>query len=266
MKKFLIICAIMVLMVSSIAGAVTVRDGGEKQTTDFNHTIFVEYASTTTCPYCPAASQDMYSVYQSGEYPFYYVSLISDQNNIAKRRMNFMHVYYIPTVYFDGGFQTVTGAVGDQPYKDALDAAGERDLKGTLDMESSATWLGDAKFEVSVTVTNSGNKPYFGILRSYTTEIQSRWNDADGVPYHYGFLDFALSKLVLIMPGKSKTVTGTFDGNADHGGQTYEDITVDNLFVVSAAFHWLPVKITSDQDKTFFAFLPDQCSATLVEQ
>ena len=67
------------------------------------------------------------------------------------------------------------------------------------------------------------------------------------------------------MPGKSKTFTGTFDGTSDHGGQTYPDITSDNIMVISTISHWVPHYRTGYQGgkytQHYFAFYVDQTTA-----
>jgi len=70
----------------------------------------------------------------------------------------------------------------------------------------------DTTFEV----TNNGNGLYFGKIRSYITEIESRWNNYDGVPYHYGFLDFAINKIIFLLPGQTKSLSVEWDGKEDH--------------------------------------------------
>jgi hypothetical protein len=67
------------------------------------------------------------------------------------------------------------------------------------------------------------------------------------------------------MPGKSKTFSGTFDGASDHAGQTFSDITSDNIIVISTISHWKPnlrQGYQSDQYKqSYFAFIVDQTTA-----
>ena len=46
---------------------------------DFTHTVLVEAGSQTTCPYCVTAASQLYSIYNSGELDFQYVTLIWDR-------------------------------------------------------------------------------------------------------------------------------------------------------------------------------------------
>ena len=38
------------------------------------------------------------------------------------------------------------------------------------------------------------DKPYNGHLRVYVVEPESRWDNYDGDPYHFGFLDYAINQ------------------------------------------------------------------------
>ncbi len=226
---------------------------------EFTHTVFAEYGATTTCPYCPPTSADLYSIYQSGDYPFYYVSLVSNKNKLAGQRLYKYKTVAVPVVYFDGGDVNQVGDSGIAVYRNIIEDMGARQVKQKIEMTTQATWMGSAKVKVTVTVKSEGF--YIGILRSYVTEIVSRWLDADQNPYHFAFLDFAINRPVILLPGSERTFTKTFDGAETHGDQTFEDITQDNIMVISTISHWLPQKRTGYSDKTYYAFIVDQTSA-----
>jgi thiol-disulfide isomerase/thioredoxin len=242
---------------------------------EFTHTVFAEEGTATWCPNCPIAAEALYSIYQSNDYPFYYVALVHDKNELAKDRLldyviNLYKLIAFPTVYFDGGDQNMVGRGSSVPeteamYRDIIETVGTRAVRQPIHLETAVSWLGNAKIKVTVNVTNDGNFFYFGKLRSYVTEIESRWNDNNGNPYHFGFLDFAINKFILLFPGKTKTFSVEWDGAADHGGQTYEDITEDNIMVISTISHWIPHYRTGyeseDYLQKYFAFYIDQTSA-----
>lgn len=277
MKKFLIIFALALITISPVAGAVSVSEGNHENEplNDFTHTVFAEEGTATWCPNCPFAAEALYSIYQSGDYPFYYVALVHDMNELAKDRLldyviNIYKLIAFPTVYFDGGDQNMVGRGSTVPateaaYREIIEEIGIRDVRQPIDLETSVTWLGNAKITVSVNITNNGNFFYFGKLRSYVTEIESRWNDNNGNPYHFAFLDFAFNRPVLLIPGKTKTFSVEWDGAADHGGQTYGDITENNIMVISTISHWIPHYRTAyeseDYLQKYFAFYVDQTSA-----
>lgn len=76
-------------------------------------------------------------------------------------------------------------------------------------------------------------RPYTGFLRVYVVEPQSRWDNYDKNPYHFGFLDFAINEqLSIAYQGTySKQVTW----NAQEAG--YSNVQEDNLIVIAAVFN-----------------------------
>ena len=243
--------------------------------TNFTHTVLAEECTATWCPNCPIAAEALYNVYNSGEYDFYYISLVNDMNTIAKKRnqdysFGIFKIYGFPTVYLNGGNTNMVGHEGsveatEEEYQKLIEQEGQRTPKQPITMDSSIVWEGNAKLTVTITITNEGSLPYFGKIRSYVTEIESRWLDYSGNPYHYAFLDYAVNKYVLLMPGKEKTITGIFDGNEQHGNHTYGDITSENIMVISSVFHWIPqYRIGYESDdftQRYFARVADQTTA-----
>jgi thiol-disulfide isomerase/thioredoxin len=253
------------------------NDSLEPSPAEFTHTVFAEECTATWCPNCPIAAEALYNIYDSGDYPFYYVSLVNDMNDIAKARnreysFGFYKIWAYPTVYFDGGSDLMVGRGSDvaqteTAYRDLIEQEGARIPTRSITMDSTVSWDGNAKITVTINIKNNGLLPYFGKLRSYVTEIESRWNDNVGNPYHFALLDYAVNKYILLWPGVQKTITGTFDGTQDHGGQTYEDLAQENTMVISALFHWFPHfrQGYEGQDFTqiFFAHYVDQATAAI---
>jgi rhodanese-related sulfurtransferase len=205
---------------------------------NFTHTVLGEYGTVTWCPHCPPASKALYDIYASGDYPFYYISFIMDKNPIAQQRMKRYFDWYIPMVYFDGGY-TSEQRNQETAYRTAIQNSGEKEVHN-LDIDVNVTWEGNAKIAVRVTIKNNGDSLYFGYLRAYVTEIVSRWNDQKGNPYHFGFLDYAFNRPIFIHPKGTFTASTIWDGSEQHGNQTYEDITKDNVMVIGAVSHWFP--------------------------
>ena len=241
-------------------------------TNDFTHTVLAEYATTTWCPNCPQASEGLFDVYNSSEYDFHYVTLVSDVNpNAQTRSWQGYFTMAIPTVYIDGGYSNLVGSAGSSTasvYGGMIEESGMREVSN-VDLETQVTWDGNAKMTITITVTNNQNSYYIGFLKSYVTEIVSRWNDYSGAPYHYAFLDFAVNNIVFLGPQQSKTITTEWDGSMDHNGITFADITQDNIQVVSSLFHWKPhLKTGYESDEVtqrFLAFYVDDTSAAVPE-
>jgi hypothetical protein len=276
MKKYILIGFVMMLLIVSTVNAIPYNDKIQTTSKDFTHTVFVEQSTNTSCPNCPYANDALHNIYQSGDYPFYYVTLVVNKNSIAKERnrdycFGFIKVYAVPTVYLDGGDTNYVGRGNTVPltealYRPLIEQEGARTPKQPITMNSSVTWDGNAKLTITITIKNEGNLPYFGKCRSYVTEIVSRWNDNSGDPYHFALLDYAVNKYVFLLPKITKTITGTFDGNANHGDQTFEDITQDNIMVISSLSNWLPhYRIGYQSDlytQKYFAYFVDQTTAT----
>ncbi len=207
---------------------------------DFTHSVFTEYVTTTQCPHCPTASSQLYSIYDSGDYNFHYVSLVADANYKIYDRVKELGVSGVPDVYFDGGYRNIIGKQDDeQPYRNAIQQCGNRDVPD-IDVDVNVQWKGNVILKISVTVQNNEPEDYNGYLRVYIVEIESRWNDASGHPYHFGVLYIPIEKS-LAMPraqtqvkplGDSYTFTRTWIG-ALYG---FGDITQDNVMVIATVF------------------------------
>jgi len=277
MKKYIISGLIVTFLIVSTAQAISFTVNYKPAPVDFTHTVFAEECTATWCPNCPTAAEALYNIYQSGDYPFYYVALVHDKSSIAKDRnrdysFGLFKIISFPTVYFDGGDTNFVGrentvALTEAEYRTLIEQEGLRTPKQPINMESFVTWNGDAKLTVTINITNQGNLPYLGKIRSYVTEIVSRWKDYLGAPYHFALLDFAVNKIVLLMPKKTKTITGNFDGAATHGNQTFPDITSDNIMVISTISHWMPHYRIGYQSQNYtqryFAFFVDQTTAAI---
>lgn len=275
MKKYILLGIIATLLITPTVTAIKFPETSQQTAKDFTHTVFAEECTATWCPNCPYAMEALFNIYQSGDYPFYYVSLVDDMNPIAKQRnkeysFGFVKIYAFPTVYFDGGDTNFIGRENTVPltedqYRTLIEQEGARTPTHSIIMNSSVTWEGNAKLTISITIQNQGSRPYFGKCRSYVTEIVSRWNNNVGDPYHFALLDYAVNKYVFLLPKTTKVVQGTFDGNANHGNQTFQDITQDNIMVISALFNWLPHYRAgyqgSQYNQKYFAHFVDQTTA-----
>jgi hypothetical protein len=283
MKKNVIFIVFTILIISSIG----LSQGVEQRTatdqtdiqasiTEFTHTVLAEYATTTWCPNCPYASEALYELYSTENLPFLYVTLISDVNQNARDRSWYGYFnIVIPSVYFDGGVDFFIGNAGSahataDVYRDIINEMGSRTDVKDIDIETSVSWNGNAKMTIDVTVENNENSLYLGFLKTYVTEIESRWNDYSGNPYHYGFLDFAINQPILLRPYQTKTITVQWDGAMDHGGLSFEDISQDNIVVQSAVFHWIP-HLTKGYDEIpqytqrYLGFYLDQATIAIPE-
>ncbi|ENO12227.1 hypothetical protein MBGDC06_00231 [Thermoplasmatales archaeon SCGC AB-539-C06] len=75
--------------------------------------------------------------------------------------------------------------------------------------------------------------PYQGHLRIYVVEPESRWDNYDNEPYHYGFLNFAFNDVISIDYLDTFSETIVWNGNEfDYG-----DIQENNIMVIATIFN-----------------------------
>jgi len=202
-----------------------------------SHVVFAELGSVSWCPNCPRATEKMSELFSTGmPSSFYYVTLVYDLNTIASKRGRQLSDVYIPMLYLDGGYTVVDET---NSYASAIDTLSNRETNH-LNMDLSSQWGDDTTIEIRVSITNEGSASYFGHLRVQVTEINSRWNNYDGDPFHYALLDYALDKYIRIPAGDTYVETTTWKGSDSHGGQTYGDITQDNIMIIGTVSDWLP--------------------------
>jgi len=245
MKKYLIAGVLAILMIMPIVGAanftndiIEAKSSDILSGEDFTHTVIGEYVTTTGCGYCPTASNQLYSIYNSGDYEFYYVSLVSDMNSRIWNRVQELEVTGVPDVHFDGGYRNLVGAQTDeQPYRTAITQCGERTVPD-IDVDVSVEWKGGGTLKISVTVQNNEAEEYDGHLRVYIVEKESRWNDAQGDPYHFGALDIPIDKSLAVPQGHPKPLGDSYTFTKTWLGSLFGfgDITEDNILVIAAVF------------------------------
>ena len=247
-QKYLLICfsaVILLFSVMSHAETTTYNINLGKEEADnqrsFTHDVFVELATATWCPSCPNASKALYSIHQSEDYPFHYVSLIIDKNDAAKNiARKHYHNIVVPSLYFDGGYEHFFGVLKtlsetEKQYRQIIETTGARRVRD-VELESDIIWVNDVVVNITLNVKNNGLFFYLGFIKSYVTEINSSWKDYSGDQYHYGLLDLAVDEPVFLKPHGSKEIKVTWDGRQQLG-----NITRDNIMVISAVSHWIPV-------------------------
>jgi hypothetical protein len=205
---------------------------------DFSHTVIAEYATTTQCGYCPIASSQLYSIYTSHDYEFYFVTLVADKNAEVYGRVQELEVTGVPDVYFDGGYKNILGKQNDEtPYRNAIEQSGEREVPD-IDISVEVDFKGGGILKIKVAVNNNEPEEYDGLIRVYIVEPESRWNDAQGNPYHFGVLDVPIDRSLSLMNAHACPIgeTYTFSRTWIGGLHGFADITEDNIMVVAAVF------------------------------
>jgi hypothetical protein len=244
LKKILLgsILALMVLIPVVSAIDVSIENKTQKPISvmqDFTHTVFVEYGTLTTCPPCVTASAQLFSIYNSGDFDFYYATLVWDEGNINVRsRLTELGVVGVPDVFFDGGFKRILGGQGsDAPYRSAITLSGEREVPD-IDIAVDVTWLGGGKLKIDSTVTNNEVEEFDGRIRTFIVEKESRWNDNGGNPYHYAALDIPIDKSLTVVKNEARPLGESYTFSKTWRGSIYGfgDITQDNTMVIVAIY------------------------------
>ena len=217
----------------------------------FTHAVFAEEFTATWCVYCPSAAENLMLVYEDvpGE-PYYddnffFVALITDVNDKADDRMgDFPDVTGYPTVIFDGNDEKVSGGQSSTAnYEQAIDNTGQRD-DTDISLEIEMNHLGNDKLDISIGMTwdedgSFSNPTFNGYVRAYIVEKISRYNNYDGDPYHFGFLDYAFDQTVELEPREKQSLSTIWTGgdHQDKNGNDFSDIDYDNINVFVAFFN-----------------------------
>jgi thiol-disulfide isomerase/thioredoxin len=170
--------------VDATAAAVPGSIGYNKVTSNFTHTVFVEEGTATWCPYCPAMAKALKNVYESGEYPFYFVALIADKNKKAEKRLRDYNLAGYPTAFFDGGAKVLIGGYKDESYYiSRIKSCGRRDVH-ELNLSIEVEWVGDSTLQIEISITN---KEAMGNLPPNAPTIEGPTTGKKGEEYEYTF-------------------------------------------------------------------------------
>ena len=220
--------------------------GGATRVPTFTHGVLAEDITAGWCPPCPKASDNLKNIYDSGDYPFYFVCLITQDKNQSTvnedandRARDDYNIKAYPTVMFDGGYREVVGGSDDEStYREPIEECGARKVP-TLEISLTANHIGGAKLEITAEILNDNPEKYTGHLRVYITEIESRYNDYNGNPYPFGFLDYAFNENVEIEAGSTLVKSETWDGaeHQDGLGNSFADFKQGNIMVIATVFN-----------------------------
>ena len=267
MKKIQYIAIALLLCLSMIKPNPT----AELPVEDFTHAVFGEEFTATWCVYCPSAAENLMKVYDDiPNEPYYhdkffFVALITDVNDKADERMDdYPDVTGYPTVIFDGNDEKVSGGQSDTAnYEQAIDNCGQRD-DTDISLGIEMNHLGADQLEVSVKMTwnedaSLGDPSFNGYVRAYIVEKVSRYNNYDGDPYHFGFLDYAFEESVELEPHETKELTTVWVGgeHEDKNGNDFSDIEYDNINIFVAFFNDESASADKYVLETAFAIPPE---------
>lgn len=234
--------------------------GGGGSAEQYLHTVFIEEGTAEWCNNCPTVADMLHDLYTSGDYRFYYMSLVHDKNDKAKQRLkNTYNITGFPTVFIDGGYDVIYGA-GDPKavFQEKISNAMSRTVP-KLGIESTAQWDNTTKIiETTVLVKNGDDQPYAGHLTVYLTEQISQWYDYNGVPYQFSFLDYIVDKDITVSAQGTTTINETYSASS---------LDPDNLMIMAVVFsNESTMKYSDPPSNThpFNAYFADAANATAV--
>jgi hypothetical protein len=144
---------------------------------------------------------------------------------------NYYNYYANPTVYIDGGYKVILGNKSKDEFESKIQESLSRDtenidiiIEASFDVKSSI-------ISITTTLINHGNTNYNGNLKVYLTEIIStKWQDYNGNPFHFAFLDFAQDESIII-PADDQIII-LKDINASEN-----DLDPENLMIFAVIFN-----------------------------
>jgi hypothetical protein len=215
---------------------------------NLTHSVLIEFIGKSTCPSCPTAASQLYSIDNSNDYNFHYVTIVTDKikelPSLAQlrldNRLKELGVRYVPDLYFDGGYKDIVDEQKDEgPYRNAIEESGTRDVP-EVSIDLNVVWNGVNTIKITAQVQTNDSE-FKGYVRIYVTEIESHWNDQQGKKFHYAVLDIPVNKslnavtqltnvnlqtLSRTLNTKMYTITKLWSGN----------ITKDNCMVIVSVF------------------------------
>ena len=171
---------------------------------NFTHTVIVDVATSTRCPYCPIMEDALYNLSQTGDYPMYYVNMVTNKNRYASWFTVDSEEGYdalaVPEAYFDGGYEMLVGGVSDMnSYISRINSCGKRDVH-QLNLSLSVIRKGFCQLQISVTIRNNEEVHYplqpvapysptdlLHLVKGMEYTIQSHTTDPDGDDVYYMF-------------------------------------------------------------------------------
>jgi hypothetical protein len=232
------------------------NDGNNTQ--NYSRFVFIELGTKIVCSECPKVSVILNDLYNSGDYPFYYVSLPQD-NPKALARINDYNIWGYPTVYIDGGYTTlVSSSIQKSDFEKNITSAAER-ITPLIFINTTAHWDNQTNIiSIHIKVENQEASDYQGRLRVYNTElISTKWQA--GTPIHFSFLDFLINEDIQISSNDHLSINKTLSAS---------DLDPENLMIFSVLFSTeKQIGYSQGSDKNpFEAHYVDAVTATRVIQ
>ena len=234
----------------------TTNSNNGTDTQNVSRFVFLELSTKIVCSECPKVSAILNDLYNSRDYPFYYVSLPQD-NPKALERINEYNIWGYPTVYIDGGYRTLIGSsLQKADFAINITAASKR-ITPQIFLTTTAHWDNHSNIiSIHIEADNHETTDYQGRLRVYVTElISTKWQA--GTPMNFSFLDFLLNEDIHIVADDRLSINKTLNATG---------LDPENLMIFSVLFNTEthPGFSQAPDKKPFEAHYVDAVSATRV--
>ena len=147
--------------VDATAAATPGKTGYNTVNQNFTHTVLCEESTGEGCGSCPPTAAALQAIYESHDYPFYYVSFVAE-NPMTRPRLNEFFTngeIYTPVCFFDGGYRVNAGGWPDEEhYRSKIEACGRRDPHD-LNLTVSLDWLENGLLQINVSIKNIEHTP-----------------------------------------------------------------------------------------------------------
>jgi hypothetical protein len=256
--------------VDACTAATPGKSGSNTVDEEFTHTVFVEEATAQYCPYCPAMADALNTIYESGEYPFYFTAFVTKDlhgNTLNQVALDYLSEEYnlaaYPSAYFDGGYKTLVGGY-DNPdtYITRIQRAVMEETHD-VDFTISVSWLGDANLKIDVSITNNEelfNEPPGAptitgptsgkIGEEYSYQISAEDPDNNDLYYYIDWGDGTDVELFgPYTPGRTATVKHNWSEKGEYTIQVMSRDTYDTRS------DWVSLDISMHKQKTNMVYV-----------
>jgi hypothetical protein len=200
---------------------------------DTSHHVFIEETTDPDCEPCVAVGEYLHELYESGDYPFYYISLVwtdRGRQTATDYVENHYNTLANPVVYIDGGFVVLSGRKEKSVYEDEIKSALKRN-RPSVYINVSAEWdKNESELNIEGNIKNEDGETYNGFLRVYLAEIIStELQNREKEPYHFAFIKFIIEKQnVKISASKAYNFSKSLN---------VSDLDPNNLMVYAVVFN-----------------------------
>lgn len=222
------------------------------------HNVFIEEGTGTWCSNCPQVANILHELYTSGDYDFYYVSLINDTNSEANSHLKEdYNIYGYPSVYIDGGYDVILGAKEKSVFEEKISKAQKREVPALYLNVTAELKENSKEVNISVEIINYEDYTYNGRLKLYLTERNSvPYYGGKGI-YHFGLIKIIYNEEIELSSKEEKNINEIYD---------FSKYNIDNLMVIGVIFNSESVEKYSDseKEKPFDAYYADASKGALI--